>query len=93
MINEETKPFVRTMITTTDNPFDPFEDFDKWYAWDESNGYHTCAYLDRILKTSSEFSDNDQNEDITKAIDEIVKLNLTGTYKKVTRVIEEPVGH
>lgn len=87
MAEEEQKKFVRTMITTTDNPFNPFDDFDKWYAWDESNGYHTCAYLDRVLKTCSEFGDEDQNNDITKAIDEIVSLNLTGTYMKITRVI------
>lgn len=84
-MSEENKPFIRTMITTIDNPFNPFDDFDKWYAWDESNGYHTCAYLDRVLKTSSQFSESDQNDDINKAIDEIVKLNLTGTYRKVTR--------
>ena len=26
------------LITTVDNPFDPFTDFDNWYRYDESKG-------------------------------------------------------
>jgi len=79
---------VKVMLTTTDNPFDPFTQFDKWFAWDETHGYHTCAYLARIAKTSSNLSESDSVKEINNAIDEIVKLNLTGNYKKVTRKID-----
>ena len=26
-------------ITTTDNPYDPFEQFAEWFAFDEEKGY------------------------------------------------------
>lgn len=35
-------------LTTFDNPFDPFEQFDLWYQYDTDKGYNSCAYLDRI---------------------------------------------
>ncbi len=43
-----------SMLTTLDNPFDPFSQFDEWYAWDERAGYHTTSFLARIVKTSDD---------------------------------------
>lgn len=72
-----------TMITTLDNPYNPFTQFDEWYAFDEAKGYHTCSYLARIAKTSNELSEKENLIEQEKAIDEIISLNLLGIYKKV----------
>ena len=74
-----------SMLTTTDNPYDPFDQFDDWYAFDESHGYCTCGYLNRIVKGSSDLSPQDQAFAVNLAIDEILKYNVLGIYKKVTR--------
>ena len=71
------------MLTTTDNPFNPFVQFDEWKAFDEAKGYFTCAYLARIVKTSHELSEEDEALAIEQAIDEIVELNILGIYRKV----------
>lgn len=76
-----------TMLTTKDNPFDPFTQFDEWLSYDRAMGYMTCEYLGRIAKTSSELSDLDQIQEDERAIDEIIELNPNGIYKKVTRDI------
>lgn len=73
-------------ITTFDNPFDPFTDFIHWFLYDEEKGYHTCAYLGRIARTSNELSDKENNEEIERAIDEIIKYDFMNIYKKVKRV-------
>lgn len=73
------------MLTTIDNPFDPFTQFDDWFSFDEGKGYHTCAYLARITKTSDELSQQDEDLAIENAIDEIVAHNTLGLYKKVFR--------
>lgn len=73
----------RSMLTTVDNPFNPFTHWDEWYEYDESSGYHTNAYLARITSTSDELSDSDNNLAIEYAIDEILKENITGLYRKV----------
>lgn len=73
----------RAMLTTIDNPYSPFDDFDLWYAYDEAKGYHTCSYLARIAKTSEQLPENLNAVEIENAIDEIVKYNVLGIYKKV----------
>ena len=81
-MSEQTKVYA---LTTIDNPFDPFDDFDKWYAFDIAHGYDSCGYLARIARTSDKFSEEDQEREIQRAIDEIVKLNINGMYTKVAR--------
>ena len=76
-----------SMLTTVDNPFDPFNQFDEWLAFDHEKGYMTCEYLGRIAKTSSDLGEMDQKFAVDAAIDEIVKLNVLGIYKKVTREV------
>ena len=72
------------MLTTVDNPFSPFTQFDEWYAFDEAAGYRTTSFLARIVVTSDELSEADQNVAIDNAIDEIVKENVLGLYRKVS---------
>ena len=75
------------MLTTIDNPFSPFTQWDEWNRFDEDKEYYTCAYLARIVKTSPELSEADNQLALEEAIDEIVRLNVLGVYKKVC---EEP---
>jgi len=72
------------MLTTTDNPFDPFTQFDEWLNFDSAAGYHTPSLLARITKSSDELSEADQHVSILNAIDEIVTENVLGIYKKVS---------
>lgn len=72
-------------LTTVDNPYDPFTQFDDWYAFDRLQGYNTCDYLARITYTSDALSPEQNEEEIERAIDEAIKFNLIGVYKKVTR--------
>ena len=73
------------MITTEDNPFDPFEEFDEWNNFDIASGYNTCAYIARVAITSSNISLPDQQVAIEQAMDEILSYNLSGKYVKVFR--------
>lgn len=77
------------MLTTIDNPFDPFDQFDSWYRFDMDKGYCSCSYLARIARTSDQFTDKENNQEIERAIDEIIKYDFKNIYKKVTRTVEE----
>lgn len=79
----------QSRLTTTDNPFDPFTQFDEWNRFDEDAGYYSNAYLARIAKTSDELSVADETLAIDAAIDEIVRYNITGRYKKVTKELSD----
>ena len=73
------------MLTTFDNPFDPFEQFDSWFMFDIDKGYYTCAYLARIAQTSDDFTEKEIDEEIERAIDEILKNDFLNIYKKVKK--------
>ena len=74
-----------TMLTTIDNPFDPFDQFDSWYQFDCDKGYNSCSYLSRIAHTSNQLSDAENEKEIERAIDEIIKYDFMNLYKKVTK--------
>lgn len=71
------------MLTTVDNPWNPVTQFDAWHAYDTQAGHHSLSYLARIVKTSDELSESDQELAIDLAIDEIVRENINGLYRKV----------
>ncbi len=76
------------MLTTVDNPFDPFEDFTSWFLFDVGKGYNSCSYLARIAKISDDMTEQEVSAEIERAIDEIIKYDFMGIYKKVKRSIK-----
>lgn len=74
-------------LTTFDNPFDPFEQFTSWFLFDEEKGYHSTAYLGRIARTSDQLSEEENEVEIERAIDEIIKYDFRNIYKKVKKKI------
>ena len=80
---------VNVALTTNDNPFDPFKQFDEWQAFDDYKGYGTCSYLARIVRTSEELSEASQLYALEAAIDEIIRMNPEGIYKKVVLTDDE----
>lgn len=84
-------------VTTLDNPFDYFTQFDEWYEFDTTHGYdvigkpyNTLSYVARIANTSVEMGQKDYEDAVEVAVDEICRLNLTGNYKKVYEKPEKP---
>lgn len=73
------------MLTTVDNPYDPFTDFDGWLAFDIRKGYNTSALLGRIAMIPEDLPEAYQSMAIQNAIDEIVRENVSGMYRKVSR--------
>lgn len=80
---------VKTMITTIDNPYDPFDNFNLWFIYDVEKGYNTCSYLSRIAKTSDALSEEQNNQIVEDAIDEIIKFDFLNIYKKVQKEVED----
>ena len=73
------------MLTTFDNPFDPFEQFTSWFLFDVEKGYNTCSYLARLTEVTDEMTQKEENEEIERAIDKIIMNDFLNIYKKVRR--------
>lgn len=79
----------KCMLTTVDNPYDCFDQFDLWNLFDIEKGYNTCSYLARIAQTTDEMSQKEEDDEIERAIDEIIMQNPLNIYIKVTREANE----
>lgn len=77
--------FGQCALTTLDNPFDPFNQFTSWLMFDIEQGYNTCGYLARIAMLTHDMSQKEEDDEIERAIDEIIELNPLNIYKKVQR--------
>lgn len=73
------------MLTTNNNPYDPFDDFDNWFQFDIENSYNSCERLMRIANLKDDNTEVEDNTEIERAIDEIVKNDFTDTYVKASK--------
>lgn len=74
---------IQYMLTTIDNPFDPFTQTDQWRSYDVDHGHYTSEYLARIAKTDEEMSEEDYNNEIKRACEEVLAYNPLKIYKIV----------
>lgn len=73
------------MLTTFDNPYNPFDQFTLWLMFDKEKGYNTCEHLARIVQLSDDLSEKEIDDETERAIDEIIKYDPLNIYKKVTK--------
>lgn len=72
-------------ITTFDNPYDPFEQFDQWFLFDVEKQYNTCSLMARLAKLSDDMTQKEEDEEVERVIDRIIELDFRNIYKKVTK--------
>ena len=78
------------MLSTIDNPFNPFEDYSSWLMFDKEKGYDSAERLMRIAKLNDSMTQKEENEEIERAIDEIIKYDILNVYIKVSKTLNEP---
>lgn len=71
-------------VTTIDNPFDYFTQFDDWYRFDTDKGYNTCGLVARLAKVSQGLSEQDEIDAINRACETIVRLDPFEIYRITT---------
>lgn len=83
LINSSITNGSKYALTTIDNPFNPFTQFSDWLMYDNLMGYCSCSYLARVAFISESLSEQENQIEIERAIDEIIKNDFLGIYKKV----------
>ena len=68
------------MLTTIDNPYNPFVQWDEWLRYDRDQGYYTNEYLARVAQTDESLSDEQNVEALDLAMEEIVNHNPTNLW-------------
>ena len=70
-------------LTTWDNPYNPIDDFESWFSYEVEKGYNTSGLLARVARTSDLLSDEENNDEVNRAIDEILQNDPTCFYRKI----------
>ena len=74
---------VEYAITTVDNPYDPFEQFQLWFTYDVLHQHNTCDRLAKAAMVTDLLSDPEKDQEIERAIDEIIANDPENKYRKV----------
>lgn len=69
------------MLTTSDNPFNPHDNYEQWLYFDTQQGYNTQSYIARVYRAKLTNPDDE--------VEEIEEL-LNETYKEIMDV--NPLG-
>lgn len=75
----------KVSITTIDNPYDPFEDFDHWLQFDTEKGYYTSSTLARLTHLNDDMTQLEEDKEVERAIDRLIEIDPLDIYIKVTR--------
>jgi len=73
------------MLTTVDNPYNPFTQWDLWLNFDQHMNYGTCEYLARVVEESEGFTPEESIREGNRAINWIVNNDPFNRYRKVSR--------
>lgn len=73
------------LLTTFDNPYNPFEQFSLWLLFDKEQGYNTLEYLGTIVQLSPEMTRKEEEEAYDRAVDTIIANDFLNIYKRVYR--------
>ena len=84
-MEENNNVIVETFITTYDNPFDPFTNFNEWNSYDIQLGYNTCALIDRVYQAFVDSNENDEIENEIKRVESMKRIVslMPNVYKLV----------
>ena len=80
------------MLTTKDNPYSPFDQFELWQMYDIEMGYQTCERLGKIIQLEDDMSEMEKEEAMDRAIDEIIMYDPLGVYVRATENSTYPIG-
>lgn len=74
-------------LTTIDNPYSPFDDFENWLKYDTIANHNCCQLMAHFAHTSEALSEQDNLDEIDRAVDEVIRLDPSNLYTKVVKDI------
>lgn len=73
----------RNLLTTIDNPFNPFDDFASWYEFDCEKEHFTCSRIARLADIDDEMTQREVEDELERVMNFIVRYDPEEKYMKV----------
>lgn len=77
------------MLTTVDNPYDPFNQFEQWLQFDNEKGYNTSGRVMRLAKITDDMSDEESDAEVERAMDKLIEIDFFNIFQKVFKPATE----
>lgn len=87
MTSEKDTSIKEYWLTTKDNPWNPFSQYEQWYQYDTVHGYNISGLIARFANTSLDMSDEEYKVEVNKAINRIIELGLLSDVVRVENTI------
>ena len=71
------------LLTTIDNPYNPFDDFSNWYAFDMEKGHNTCDLIGRLAQLRDDMTQREEEEEYARVAEFILYHDPHDKYKKI----------
>ena len=81
------KDYKDLLLTTMDNPYNPFSDFTHWNNYDEHLGYYTNRMLARLVGSPSEFCSTGLGQEIADKFYYSTLLDVIHTATRIPYVV------
>lgn len=79
-------------LTTVDNPYSYFQERDEWEGYENSTGNRATKMVGRFAKTSDQLSVIENELEMKRAIDDIIKYDPFGIYiREVSELNEDEI--
>lgn len=79
---------IESMLTTVDNPYNPFINFDDWYRYDRDHKHYCCERLAEVVGDLKDSNEVEKIKIAESAINYIIANDVLGKYAKVQRLCE-----
>ena len=71
------------MVTTIDNPWNPFVHYHEWLSYDMQHGYFTDQWMYVLTKTSNDLRPEEIEEQIDAGVTRLLEIDPYGLHVKV----------
>ncbi len=75
-------------LTTRDNPYSYFDEQEEWEAYENFTGNRATRMIGRFAFTSDSLSVEENQLEIDRAIDEIIKYDPLNVFLKETKEVD-----
>jgi hypothetical protein len=75
------------MLTTVDNPYNPFDQFENWLMFDKEKGYDTC---ERLMRVADQYlfegmSQQEYDAAVDRAMMDLIDIDILNVFVRGTR--------
>nr|DAR66128.1 MAG TPA: hypothetical protein [Caudoviricetes sp.] len=73
------------MLTTEDNPFNPWTQYELWRRWDIDHGYNLESYIASLMPMLNDSSIEDYEHTWSVAVSSMLEENIFGNLKLIPK--------